>query len=69
MDQIVAKLADNDTSVRRLAADTLGMIGPAAKATLPRLIEMAGDSAEDRGVRQAAYTAGLRIAKTKNPER
>jgi S1-C subfamily serine protease/HEAT repeat protein len=69
MDQIVAKLADNDTSVRRLAADTLGMIGPAAKAALPRLIEMAGDSAEDRGVRQAAYTAGLRIAKTKNPER
>lgn len=69
VDEIASKLSDADPGVRRLAADALGLFGPASKPLLPRLLGIAGDPAEDPGVRSAAATAAIRISKTKNPER
>ena len=67
--EIVAKLTDPDASVRRLAAEALGAIGPAAKSALPQLVEIVGNGAEDLGVRSAAEQAALRIAKLLKQDR
>jgi HEAT repeat protein len=58
---LVKELSDNDDYLRKTTAVALGRIGPAARAAVPRLRQLAGtDSDED--VRKAARAAAKKIA-------
>ena len=56
---IADTLADSDSSVRQLAAETLGKFGPAAAKAEPALRRALDDS--DADVRRAASDALLKI--------
>ena len=57
---LIQSLNDEDRSVRYLAAETLGRLGPAAEEALPALIQALKDP--DSGVRSSAATALKRIS-------
>jgi HEAT repeat protein len=54
---IAALLSDRDLDVRRLAAEALGAMGPAAESAAPRLLEVAKDPSENANVRFSAVQA------------
>jgi HEAT repeat protein len=58
---LAGRLEDKESAIRRSAAGALGKIGPAARAALPRLIDMSGNETEDPVVREYAVRALTRI--------